>query len=104
MSKAILVMDMPAVCGCCKFYKGNYFSNEDYCSCAMTGRIVDLNTKEAECPLRELPEKMDCFAEAIKNDCYDGTEYEHEYLDGKSDGWNACLDEILKECDADGNY
>ena len=108
MPKAALVMDMPETCENCACKYPSYKDDALY-DCAITGKEIPINgghyeEKPDSCPLRELPEKMDCFAEAIKNDCYDGTEYEHEYLDGKSDGWNACLDEILKVGDADGTH
>lgn len=105
MAKAVLVMDMPEYCADCPVATSDL---EGLYHCAITDNYYSIdesfNGRDSSCPLRELPEKMDCFAEAIKNDCYDGTEYEHEYLDGKSDGWNACLDEILKECEADGTH
>lgn len=55
MSKAVLVMDMPGICGCCRMYQGNYFSGGD-CTCRITGKNVELNTKPGNCPLRELTE------------------------------------------------
>ena len=88
MAKAILVMEMPPVCGCCKFYKGNYFFNED-CRCVVTGCRVNLNTKEAKCPLRELPEKE----KELPTEKYQFGSLGRAFVSG----WNACLDKIVRE-------
>lgn len=81
MAKAVLIMEMPLVCGCCKMYRGNYYTGGD-CTCRVTGDKVELNTKAETCPLRELPEENH-----NNNEC-------DEYLDGYDAGWNACLKEI----------
>lgn len=98
MAKAVLVMDMPEKCTDC------VVSNYGICRFSQEIILEKLDGRPDWCPLRELPEKRDCLAEAIKNDCYDGTGYDYAYLEGKSAGWSACLDEILKECDADGTH
>lgn len=88
MSKAVLVMDMPSSCDVCDFVQiGGMFRNmtcmnpisevygcdvSDYIGCRADG-----------CPLRELPEEIE----------YDGL---MEYDDIYADGYNACIDELLK--------
>lgn len=82
MAKAILIVNMPDDCTMCKFW------NTDDDECYATGSeelsLGDCEkTKPDWCPLRELPEKANHPA----------------YCDnGRFDkGWNACLDEILKD-------
>lgn len=81
MAKAVLIVDMPEDCTMCKFWN----SKDD--ECYATGvEELSLNSEEAKpdwCPLRELPKKANHPA----------------YCDnGRFDkGWNACLDEILKD-------
>lgn len=104
MSKAVLIMDMPESCFGCNFLYCNADAGVDSCQAMKVSRIVDSETYEKPdwCPLRELPEKKenDSFLkEAVKNDCFDGTDSDTAYFNGKDAGWNACLDEILK---ADG--
>lgn len=97
MSKAVLVVDMPGCCADCPcsfFERGNPILN---LICGVTQEDAYNVGRPAWCPLRELPEKKDCLAEAIKNECHDGTESDCAYLEGKSAGWNACLDEIARE-------
>lgn len=98
MSKAILVMDMPEqLCQKCTLLYET--ENGDEYMCCATGKLVPDGEKPNWCPLRELPEKRenDSFLkEAVKNDCFDGTDLDTAYFNGKDAGWNACLDEILK--------
>lgn len=106
MSKAVLVMDMPEYCADCPVATSDL---EGLYHCAITDNYYSidesLNGRDSSCPLRELPEKKErdyFLMEAVKNDCFDGTDSDAAYFNGKDAGWNACLDEILKECDADG--
>lgn len=85
MAKAVLVMDeMPEDCTMCKFWN----SKDD--ECYATGvEELSLNSEEAKpdwCPLRELPEKI----QELKSG------YESIDRTLHREGWNACLDEILK--------
>lgn len=97
MAKAVLVMDNPEDCTMCKFWN----SKDDECYATGVEKF-SLNSEEAKpdwCPLRELPEKKESdsfLIEAVKNDCFDGTDSDTAYFNGKDAGWNACLDEILK--------
>jgi len=76
MSKAILVMNMPSGCINCKLY--------DYppSRCFVNGRFqndISEDYKPEWCPLQKLPEKQ----EDLPTNIY-------------RDGWNACIDTILK--------
>lgn len=85
MSKAILVMDIPdscSECPCC----GDCV---DICHAAIRVlKETDLeNQKPDWCPLKEVPEKKSEFSA------------QNDYLLYSAKGWNACIDEILKEKD-----
>ena len=87
MAKAVLIMDeKPEDCTMCKFWN----SKDD--ECYATGiEELSLNSEEAKtdwCPLRELPEKMKVCKRYPQPD---GITPSYKI------GWNACLDEILKE-------
>ena len=82
MSKAVLVMDMPEICGCCKMYRGNYLTGGD-CICRITGKEVELNTKPDDCPLRPMPEKKQ-----------EEVPVAYTHFGAYIDGWNACIDAI----------
>lgn len=101
MAKAVLVMDMPESCFGCNFMHCDTETDTETCQVTETARDIDLIEDRPDwCPLRELPEKKenDSFLiEAIKNDCFDGTDSGAAYFNGKDAGWNACLDNILKD-------
>lgn len=81
MAKAILVMDMPDDCPMCKFFD---LDGQCHAVDAENPWSTDPDKVKPDwCPLRELPEKAN----------------HPDYCDnGRFDkGWNACLDEILKE-------
>lgn len=87
MAKAVLVMDMPECCvDCCCGYFERY-AKELNLVCGATGEDANNVEKPDWCPLRELPEKI--------------PELKSGYKDLNTSirrvGWNACLDEILKE-------
>ena len=84
MAKAVLVMDMPECCvDCCCGYFERY-TNELNLVCGATGEDANNVGKPDWCPLRELPEKKERRV---------GEHGERMYRAG----FNACLDEILKE-------
>lgn len=90
MAKAILVMDMPYDCTMCKFW------NTDDDECYATGSeelsLGDFEkTKPDWCPLRELPEKKDTLTTL---ECHSNG----KWTEGMKAGYNACLDEIVKNC------
>lgn len=96
MPKAVLVMDMPECCPDCRFFESDW--RECYAISKRYNR--DIMTEEAKpnwCPLRELPEKKESdsfLTEAVQDDCFDGTDSDVAYFNGKDAGFNACLDAI----------
>lgn len=97
MSKAVLVMDMPSSCSKCKFmyeFYGvkkcqllNILENGGKAIIPTDTLITD--RKEC-CPLRELPEKTEV------SDCGELCDMDDWYDSGYADGYNACIDELLK--------
>lgn len=96
MPKAVLVMNMPEqVCQKCALCYGT--KNDDEYLCCATGKLAPDGEKPDWCPLRELPEKKESdsfLIEAVQNDCFDGTDSDVAYFNGKDAGFNACLDAI----------
>lgn len=86
MAKAVLVMDMPECCvDCCCGYFERY-TKELNLVCGATGEDANNVGKPDWCPLRELPEHKRTI----------GTDSESNRI-LMNVGYNACLDEILKE-------
>lgn len=84
MSKSILVIDTPENCCGCDLEYGHYCGKEKrYISEEEFESIPDW------CPLRDLSEKKE------------ENKYHNNYERGVVDGFNACIDEILKG--ANGN-
>lgn len=79
MSKSILVIDTPESCWGCDLENGHYCGKEE----RYIGK-EEFETIPDWCPLRDLPEK--------KNRSI----YYNSYETGCVDGFNACIDEILK--------
>ena len=92
MAKAVLVMDMPECCADC--YCG-YFerdTKELNLVCGATGEDANNVGKPDWCPLRKLPERMEVCG------TYNAAYYaKGGKMPSYKTGWNACLDEILKE-------
>lgn len=90
MAKAILVMDMPESCDMCDFVDDEqpprYGEKTLYCGVPGIGEDVTdyIECRPESCPLRKLPEKKKLT-------------YADYGTENKVNGWNACLDEILKE-------
>lgn len=84
-----MVMDNPESCFECNFLYCDGDTNLDSCQAREEARSVDSETykKPDWCPLRELPEKI----QELKSG------YEDLSTSIRRVGWNACLDEILKE-------
>jgi hypothetical protein len=74
--KAILVLEMPENCFKCKL--------QDWANCRIVKGCHIGDTRPDWCPLKEVPEKKN------RNNRVVG-----DYLRGRSDGYNACIDEIL---------
>lgn len=89
MSKAVLVMNMPGRCADCPLRNSEKTS---YVCCYLTLKNIssaDYYDKKPDwCPLRELPEKMKVCGRYPQPD---------GIIPSYKIGWNACLDEILKE-------
>ena len=82
MSKCVLVMNMPSCCIKCPLY--DYVPS----SCFLTNKFqnnISEDFKPDWCPLRELPEKN-------TKKYSDG----YKYGKGYQNGYNACIDELLK--------
>lgn len=100
MSKAVLIMDMPESCFGCNFMYCDEESDTETCQAMETARDIDLIEDRPDwCPLRELPEKMEVCGK-YNSDYY----AKGGKMPSYKIGWNDCLDEILKECDADGTH
>lgn len=82
MSKAILVIDMPKNCEQCPCFSiGSFY---DVCRLAQQTKSFKEKGIPDWCPLRELPQKKELYL-SINNE------------KGYCEGYNACIDEILKE-------
>lgn len=87
MSKAVLVMNMPeccADCPCSFFERDNPILN---LICGVTQEDAYNVGKPDWCPLRELPEKIP----ELKSGCEEVSTSIHRV------GWNACLNEIMRQ-------
>lgn len=97
MAKAILIMDMPERCDkCLLLLKIPQKDGLALCLARPTNGQEEYNPKREKswrpdwCPLRELPEKKETFTTL---ECHSNG----QLTEGMKAGWNACLDEILKE-------
>ncbi len=95
MAKAVLVMDMPETCENCACKYPSYKDDALY-DCTITGKEIPINggrygKKPDWCPLRELPEKNG------------GDKLQDEISDTYNAGWNACIEEIIKEISKQGD-
>ena len=79
MAKAVLVMDMPENCFKCKL--------QNWANCKITNKCHVGGCRPDWCPLRELPEKIP----ELKSG------YEEVSTSIHRVGWNACLDEIMRQ-------
>lgn len=100
MAKAIFVMDMPEDCLHCKLRMcienhGKYYQ---HCGLDTDGYCLESFFKSEDlkdgfiserCPLKPMPEK--------EKESDDSTMAAYPYTSGKKAGWNAAIDEILKE-------
>lgn len=93
MAKAVLIMDMPEqVCQKCTLCYET--ENDDEYLCCATGKLLPDGEKPDWCPLRELPKKKEEFELRKCKGSVKGT-WKVPSIENK--GFNACLDEILKE-------
>ena len=90
MAKAVLVMDIPEqVCQKCTLCYDT--ENDDEYLCCATRKLVPDGEKPDWCPLRELSEKKG------------GDKWQDEISDSYNAGWNACIEEIIKEISKQGD-
>lgn len=80
MAKAVLVMDMPESCDECRVVR----MVNGYYICQAKRNLRRSKKRPGWCPLRELPERKKADTDLLTMES------------GIVDGWNACLDEILK--------
>lgn len=85
MDKAILVMDMPENCFKCKL--------SNWLNCRITNKCHVGEGRPYWCPLQEPPEKK----KEIELQEYKGSVKTWKVPLIENKGFNACLDEILKE-------
>ena len=88
MSKAMLIIDMPKKCGDCPLYRieaGNELCAPKITTTSIEGKLVVAYKKPDWCPLKEVPEKQENLPANIYRD-----------------GWNACIDKILKGSEENG--
>ena len=79
--KAILIIEMPSSCSECNLQQYGICHAVRKC---ITGTPKELKSKPDWCPLKPMPDKKN------RNNRVVG-----DYLRGRSDGYNACIDEIL---------
>lgn len=80
MGKVVFIMDKPSCCGECEM------SGTGICR---KWNMKDLKTFPKECPLKEIPKYKDINPDP----------YFVGLTDSYNSGYNACISEILKECD-----
>lgn len=94
MAKAVLIMDMPGLCKQCVFCRGlnacklkKYLVGDRICTVYTVDKQIMEGEKPDWCPLRELPEKIP----ELKSG------YEEVSTSIHRVGWNACLDEMVRQ-------
>ena len=84
MSKSILVIDTPENCNECQFSAERLCGNGRCTLNKDCSNVIPKNCKPNWCPLLDSPEKKE------------QTAFPKGYYDGWNNGFNACIDEILK--------
>jgi hypothetical protein len=84
MSKAVLVMDMPSSCLECPIGQNESIPLETCIRCPLGKCVVDAETETIPdwCPLKPMPDKR-------------STEYNPARNPYITEGYNACIDELL---------
>ena len=100
--KAIIVIDMPKVCGECR---ASFCGDVWYCYAGEYRRPLfteNIQEKPSWCPLKPLPCKK--YMRQMPSDVLEKSQRKRDFIIHKVDvdnsyveGWNACLDEILGE-------
>lgn len=88
MSKSILVIDTPESCDVCNF--ADMVNGKMYCGIPGCGELVEdyIICRPDWCPLKAIPEKKTVCGKYPQPD---------GIVQSFKVGWNACIDEILKE-------
>ena len=97
MSKAVLVMDMPSSCEECPLLSvGRYCKGKEAPNVAVDSHLD--KSKPDWCPLKPMPEKKDSMnLNSIMEKCKDRDSIMDSVLKQFIvDGYNACIDELLK--------
>lgn len=98
--KAIIVIDMPKVCGECR---ASFCGDVWYCYAGEYRRPLfteNIQEKPSWCPLRPLPEKDEEPEEELKDFVYKDCDRMASYFYGLIIGRNNVINEILGENDA----
>lgn len=85
MDKAIVVIDMPKICGECPMCIDDEYDLTHECCLKYKG-YVDKKHRPTWCPLKIIPEKYDTDKPYI-------LDFNEDY----ERGYNACVDEILEQ-------
>lgn len=91
MSKSILVIDTPENCIECHFFAKRLCGNGRCTLNQDISNVIPDRCKPDWCPIRDLPRKTSIGIEVCIGN---KTECVKSYVDG----YNACIDEILKVC------
>lgn len=94
MSKSILIIDTPETCSECKFFLDLF----DFPKCLVTNESKDYKfngykEKMDSCPLSLLPQKKSAYKYIQRGDAKSMLHLVHDIHD---QGWNDCIDNILK--------
>lgn len=90
MSKSILVIDTPECCGKCPC-----FLEVATDCCGVNGKDIDSSGKPDWCPLQDVPRRKMLLG-------LDGASNAMEIRErGRQEGYNPCIDEILKGANGD---
>ena len=99
MSKAVLVMDMPSSCMECPVGQNESIPLETCIRCPL-GKCVfgaETETRPDWCPLKPMPEKKKERYGMTRQTSNEHWETYGEETDSVAVGYNACIDELLKE-------
>ena len=87
--KSYIIMETPKNCRQC-ILQQRLFGNTHICGKAQKSFDIRTTEKPDWCPLKSIPNKKD-YTPGMKDSIDD-----YNYLVGKMDGWNNCIDELLK--------
>ena len=88
--KAILVIDMPEVCGVCPLCQPD--NERNMCYCGKTMADIKLAEKPDWCPIKPMPTKKKPLFDPNHCEIEEEIKIIHEII-----GYNRCVDEIMGE-------